>query len=95
MVVIMAKNGASGYIIARMILNILIDALIGAIPLIGDLFDVAFKANIRNMRLMREHYLEGRHRGSAWKVVIPILIVVLAIILGIIYLVYKLILSIF
>ena len=95
MIMIMAKNGANGYVLARMITNILVDAIVGAIPLLGDLFDVAFKANMRNMRLMQQYYQEGRHRGSAWKVVIPILIVVLLIIVALMYLVYKLLASIF
>jgi hypothetical protein len=90
MVVVMAQNGASGFVLARMILNILIDAIVGAIPLLGDIFDVAFKANSRNMRLMHEHYHEGKHRGSALKVIIPVLILLLLLILGIIWLVYKL-----
>jgi heme/copper-type cytochrome/quinol oxidase subunit 2 len=95
MVMIMAKNGASGFVLVRMILNILIDAIIGAVPIIGDLFDVAFKANMRNMKLMQQYYTEGRHRGSAWKLIIPILLIVFLIIVGIIYLVYKLIISLF
>jgi len=40
-------------------LNILFDATIGAIPVIGQIFDFFFKANARNMKLMREHYLEN------------------------------------
>src|SRR5688572_12239806 len=54
----LAKNGASGYVLAKMTVNIVVDALIGSIPIIGDLFDVAFKANERNLKLMREHYTE-------------------------------------
>jgi hypothetical protein len=95
MVLILAQNGASGYLLARMVLNILIDALIGSIPLIGDVFDVAFKANMRNLKLMQEHYQEGRYRGSALKVIIPVLILVLALIVGIIWLVYKLLAYLF
>lgn len=87
---IMAQNGASGYVLARMILNVLIDTLVGSIPLIGDIFDIAFKSNTRNMRLMHEHYREGRHRGSAWKVIIPVLIVLFLVIAGVVWLVYKL-----
>jgi hypothetical protein len=78
-----------------MTLNILIDALIGSIPILGDIFDIAFKANMRNMRLMQEHYEEGRHRGSAWKVIIPVLVLLFLIIIGIIWVIYKLIASIF
>src|SRR5918995_6683057 len=44
---IMARNGASGFVLARMVLNVLIDALFGMIPILGDLFDIAFKANMR------------------------------------------------
>jgi hypothetical protein len=92
---VMTRNGASGYVLARMVVNVLIDAIIGSIPIIGDLFDIAFKSNMRNLRLMQEHYQEGRHRGSAWKVIIPILFVLLLIIAGLIWLTYKLIASLF
>jgi len=92
---IMANNGASGFVLARMTLNILIDALIGSIPILGDIFDIAFKANMRNMRLMQEHYEEGRHRGSAWKVIIPVLLILFLIIVFIIWVTYKLLASIF
>lgn len=95
MLIIMSKNGASGFVLARMVFNILLDAIVGAIPLLGDIFDVAFKANMRNMRLMNEYYKEGRHRGSAWKLIIPVLIILLAIIIGIIWLVYKLLVWVF
>jgi len=78
-----------------MILNILIDAVVGSIPLAGDIFDVAFKANTRNMKLMHEHYHEGRHRGSALKVIVPILILLLLIIVGLIWVSYKLLASLF
>lgn len=95
MLVVLARNGASGFLLARMVLNVLIDAIIGMIPFIGDLFDIAFKANLRNMRLMKEHYTEGRHRGSAWKLIIPVLIILFAVIAGIMWLGYKLIASLF
>ena len=95
MLMIMAKNGASGFVLARMITNILVDAIFGSIPILGDLFDVAFKANMRNMRLMQQHYKEGRHRGSAWKVIIPILVILFLIIIAIIWATYKLLASLF
>lgn len=92
---IMARNGASGYVLARMVLNVIIDAIIGSIPLIGDLFDFVFKANTRNLKLMQEHYEEGRHKGGAWKVIVPVLIVLFLVIAAIIWLAYKLISSLF
>ncbi len=90
MIVILSKNGASGYVIARMALNVIIDTLLGAIPILGDVFDFAFKSNDRNLKLMHEHYEEGRHKGGAWKVVVPLLIVLLAIVGLFVWLSYKL-----
>ncbi len=95
MLTLMAKNGASGFVMARMILNILIDAIIGSIPLIGDIFDLGFKANMRNMKLMQEHYQEGRHRGSSWKVIFPVLLVLFLVIAALIWGVYTLLSNIF
>jgi Domain of unknown function (DUF4112) len=46
---------------ARMAANVLLDIGVGAIPLLGDLFDVAFKANTRNLQLLEPY----RHRGPA------------------------------
>lgn len=93
MIWVMAHNGASGFVMARMILNVLIDTLFGSIPILGDLFDVAFKSNLRNMRLMEQHYKDGRHNGSAWKVIIPVLFLLLLVMVGIVVLVYWLISS--
>jgi hypothetical protein len=42
-----------------MIGNVAIDGLVGSIPILGDVFDVAFRANIRNVRIIEEHF-EGR-----------------------------------
>lgn len=89
MVSILAKNGASGFVLARMTLNILIDALIGSIPILGDIFDVAFKANQRNIKLLREHYVEGRHKGGAWKVILPIILLLLLAIAALTWVSYK------
>jgi hypothetical protein len=95
LVLLMARNGASGYVLARMILNIVIDAALGAIPVIGDLFDFVHKANVKNMKLMQQYYTEGRYRGSAWKVIVPVMIVLGLILAGIIWLFYRLISSLF
>jgi heme/copper-type cytochrome/quinol oxidase subunit 2 len=95
LVLIMAQNGASGFVLARMIFNIVIDAALGAIPVVGDLFDFVHKANTKNMKLMQQYYTEGRHRGSAWKVIIPIVLVLFLILAGIFWLLYRLISSLF
>jgi hypothetical protein len=43
--------------LALMILNILIELTIGAIPILGDAFDVMFKANLRNYEILKQHML--------------------------------------
>jgi hypothetical protein len=65
----------------RMLLNVLIDAVIGAVPLVGDAFDVAWKANDWNMRLLERHAWEERPptRGD-WLFVIAIASAMLAVI---------------
>ena len=60
----MLRHGASGTVVVRMALNILLDTVIGAIPLVGNIFDFAYKSNERNVALLRRHYAEGRHTGS-------------------------------
>ena len=47
--------GAPPLLIARMIANVALDGFVGAIPLAGDAFDVAFRANRRNMALLQNH----------------------------------------
>lgn len=43
------------WLIGRMVANALIDTTLGSIPIVGDMFDVAFRANMRNMALLRRH----------------------------------------
>lgn len=81
----MAKKGASNKLVVLMSINILLDTVIGGIPVIGQVFDFFFKSNTRNLRLMREHYLEGKHQGSG-KGTIIIAIVVMLVVLSLLIL---------
>ena len=47
--------GAPSWLIARMLANAFLDTTIGAIPVVGDAFDVLFRANMKNMALLRRH----------------------------------------
>ena len=47
--------GAPTLLIARMVANTLLDTTIGVIPVVGDAFDVLFRANMKNMALLRRH----------------------------------------
>ena len=57
--------GAPPLLIARMLANVALDGLVGAVPLAGDVFDVAFRANRRNMALLRAHLDSVEARGTS------------------------------
>lgn len=74
----MLRHGASGAVVVRMALNIFIDSVVGAIPILGNVFDFTFKSNERNVALLRRHYAEGRHPGSGRGLVALLLLVFVA-----------------
>ena len=77
-----ARLGAPVPSLMRMLLNVGIEALFGAVPFLGDLFDAAFKANARNVALLRgELQRPGSTRRSSTAVVLAV-IVALIVILG-------------
>lgn len=47
----------------KMIANIIVDFVVGLIPLLGDIFDIAFKSNVRNLKILerytKEKFIEG------------------------------------
>jgi hypothetical protein len=48
--------GAPKWLIAKMLWNVGVEVTVGAIPIVGDLFDVAWKANRKNIELLRRHF---------------------------------------
>ncbi|TGE06092.1 DUF4112 domain-containing protein [Hymenobacter fodinae] len=83
LILTMMRHGASGQLVIRMLLNVIFDTIIGAIPVVGNIFDFAYKANDRNVRLLRRHYAEGKYQGSG-KGLILLSISILSIIGGLI-----------
>jgi len=59
------RLGVSKWVMARMIGNTFIDTTVGAIPFAGDIFDVMFRANMKNMMLLRGHLEKKGYRPSA------------------------------
>jgi hypothetical protein len=47
--------GAPRHVVARMLMNVALDGVVGAVPFLGDAFDVMWRANRRNMALLRNH----------------------------------------
>jgi hypothetical protein len=58
------RLGASKGILARMAGNVIVDAVFGSVPLVGDIFDVAFKSNRRNVALLRRHLGQTKTLGN-------------------------------
>ncbi|MEI2582079.1 DUF4112 domain-containing protein [Scytonema sp. PRP1] len=63
-----ARLGAPASTLSRMVLNIIIDGVVGAIPIAGDLFDVGWKANEYNIKLLEDHlkFPSQRKRADKW-----------------------------
>jgi len=61
-----ARTGAPTSVLVRMAANVAIDTLVGAIPVLGDVFDFGWKSNTRNARLLARHLEEpaGTKRAS-------------------------------
>jgi hypothetical protein len=56
--------GAPRWMIARMLGNVALDTVVGAVPLVGDVADVAFRANRRNVAMLRKHL--AREPRTMW-----------------------------
>jgi hypothetical protein len=50
-----ARLGLPASALARMVANVVADTALGAIPIAGELFDAYWKANLRNIAILREH----------------------------------------
>ncbi len=60
-----ARMGLPRKILGQMVGNIVLDSLAGIVPVVGDLFDVGWKANVRNIALLEKHlHLTERRKGD-------------------------------
>lgn len=59
------RHRVPGRVVLRMILNVVIDLLFGAVPVAGDVFDFLFEENVKNMRLLEKHRDRRRPPRSA------------------------------
>ncbi len=54
-----ARFGVPAASLARMVFNVVVEALVGLVPVLGDAFDAAYKANLRNVDLLHAHLGAG------------------------------------
>lgn len=86
-------------ILAKMLFNIILDAVVGSIPILGDLFDTTWKANTRNVNLLEAHLRVGKsittQQTDKWLfilifgVLILVIIVLVSLFISIIWLLMK------
>ena len=82
-----ARAGASASLVLRMALNVALETLIGVVPVAGDLFDFGFKANARNVRLLRDNLVDpGRARAKNRFVVAVAVLIAAAVVLAVLLL---------
>ena len=76
--------------IARMVVNVGIEGLAGAVPFVGDLFDVVFKANRRNYLLLKSHLADPKRQSHQdWVfLLLTSLIVIASVLLPIVVLIF-------
>ncbi|GAB5557898.1 MAG: hypothetical protein SchgKO_21110 [Schleiferiaceae bacterium] len=95
LVLTMILHGTRGKVVALMITHSVVDALFGSIPIVGPFFDVWYKANNRNVRLLEAHYSEGKHDAPATSVIVGWMVVLFTIFASIVFLISWLFLEIF
>ncbi len=77
-----ARMGAPRSVIARMGWNVAVDTVVGTVPILGDLFDVGFKANLRNLALLEgmvREPVETRRSNRRFVVLLSVALVLLAV----------------
>lgn len=67
-VLVATQLGAPASVVTRMLMNIGLDTVVGSVPVLGDLFDVAWKSNQKNVALLENHLGRGveTRRASRW-----------------------------
>jgi hypothetical protein len=93
-VAIALRRGASPVIVARMLLNLGIDAAIGIVPLLGDVADIGFKANRKNVALL-SHRPTGKATAKDWLFVLGAAVLFAAVVCASVYIMISVIRAIF
>ena len=60
-----ARLGVSRATLGKMVLNVIIDGLVGAVPVLGDFFDFAWRANTNNIKLLEDYLKFPSQQKSA------------------------------
>ncbi|HEV8363359.1 MAG TPA: DUF4112 domain-containing protein [Gemmatimonadaceae bacterium] len=82
-IVLAVRHRLPHAVVVRLLGNIAVDAIFGSVPIIGDLFDIGFKSNLRNQRLIERYAAEPTRttrssQGIIWIAVGGIALIVAA-----------------
>jgi len=75
------QSGISKGAVVRMVINVALDSLVGAVPFLGDIFDFAFKSNAYNVKIYREAIRGERQPVRDWLFILLVSLILLAIVL--------------
>ncbi|HJR64123.1 MAG TPA: DUF4112 domain-containing protein [Gemmatimonadaceae bacterium] len=77
-IILASRHGAPPSVLTRMLGNVLIDSVVGSVPVLGDLFDVGWKANSRNLALLDRHLEQPSVARRSSRAVLAAVLVALA-----------------
>lgn len=90
LVLAIVRRGVGVGMLFKMMGNITLDAMVGSIPIIGDLFDLSYKANRRNVHMLKQYYIENPNPPAAKRSFFIIFLMFMAILLLILFAAFKL-----
>ena len=80
-IILAHRQGVSGKVKVLMFRNLITDFLLGLLPVVGYVTDFYYKSNLKNMRLLEDHILNEKHRGSGWSLIILFILISLTILI--------------
>ena len=85
----MMRRGIGVGMLFKMLGNITLDATVGSIPILGDIFDLHYKANRRNVAMLKEYYIENQNPPSVKRSFSIVFLLFFSILIGFLILVFK------
>jgi Domain of unknown function (DUF4112) len=86
---ITVKKGAGPILLLRMAGNVVLDSIAGTIPFVGDLFDLGFKSNRRNINMLKAYYSEDKKRPNVMWSFAFFFFLILLILIGVLWFTFK------
>jgi hypothetical protein len=75
-----ARLGVPKHVLIRMVGNVALESFVGLIPILGDFFDIAWKANVRNVALLRANTLHLQRQLRSQRQILALIVVVMLLI---------------